>query len=222
CKFDEMLVLEGPQGLNKSELLKALAVIRDWFLDDLPLNADGKRVIEMTRGKWIVEAAELSGIRKAEVEHLKGTLSRQVDRGRMAYDRIITEKKRQFICIGTTNDSTYLRDATGNRRFWPVRIKWCDVDALRTDVDQLWAEAAMREAQGASIRLDQNLWAEAAAEQADRVVDDPWFEIFASIIGDLNGRFLAAELWRALLIERRRGTNIAMGAARGRDPRATS
>ena len=197
-KFDEMLVLEGPQGLNKSELLKALAVNPDWFSDDLPLNADGKRVIEQTRGKWIIEAAEMSGIRKTEVEHLKAMLSRQTDRGRLAYDRMTSEKNRQFIVFGTTNDATYLRDATGNRRFWPVRISGCNVDDLRADADQLWAEVAKREAAGASIRLHQSLWAAAAAEQAERVVDDPWFEIMAEVFGNLNGRVLAAELWRAV------------------------
>ena len=191
-KFDEMLVLEGPQGLNKSELLKALAVNPDWFSDDLPLNADGKRVIEQTRGKWIIEAAEMSGIRKTEVEHLKAMLSRQTDRGRLAYDRMTSEKNRQFIVFGTTNDATYLRDATGNRRFWPVRISGCNVDDLRADADQLWAEVAKREAAGASIRLHQSLWAAAAAEQAERVVDDPWFEIMAEVFGNLNGRVLDA------------------------------
>jgi hypothetical protein len=79
-KFDEMLVLEGPQGTNKSSALAILAVEEEWFSDDIPLTADEKRVIESLPGRWIVEAAELKGIRKGEVEHLKALLSRRVDR----------------------------------------------------------------------------------------------------------------------------------------------
>ena len=78
-KFDEMLVLESPQGTNKSTALKALAVRDDWFTDDLPLNAEAKRVIDALSGKWIVEAVELKGMRQGGVNHLKGLLSRTHD-----------------------------------------------------------------------------------------------------------------------------------------------
>ena len=143
CKFDEMMVIEQPQqGTDKSSALAVLAVREDWFTDDLPLNVEGKRVIEVLRGRWIVEAAELSGMKKADVEHLKAMLSRQIDRGRMAYGRLPIEAARQCIVIGTTNKSEYLRDTTGNRRFWPVLVKRFDLDALRRDRDQLWANFA--------------------------------------------------------------------------------
>ena len=89
CKFDEMLVLEQPnQGTDKSSALAVLAVNDDWFCDDLPLNTDSKGVIEALRGRWIIEVAELSGMRKAEVEHVKSLLSRRIDRARMAYGRL--------------------------------------------------------------------------------------------------------------------------------------
>ena len=136
CKFDEMLMLEQPkQGTDKSSALAVLAVNEDWFTDDLPLNVEAKRVIEALRGRWIVEAAELSGMRKADVEHLKATLSRRVDRARMAYGRLPIEVPRQCIFVGTTNKSEYLRDTTGNRRYWPVLIKPsistpCDATAI--------------------------------------------------------------------------------------------
>src|SRR5262249_35192598 len=94
CKFDEMLILETPQGKDKSTLFQLLAVRDAWFNDDMPLNAEGKKVIEQTRGKWIVEAAELSGIRRGDVEHLKAMLSRQVDRARLVWDRLTTDKPR--------------------------------------------------------------------------------------------------------------------------------
>ena len=148
-KFDEMVVLESPtQGTDKSSALATLAVHDEWFSDDLPLNVEGKRVIEALRGKWIIEAAELSGMRKADVEHVKALLSRTVDRGRLSYDRIVSNVPRQAIFVATTNSEKYLRDTSGNRRFWPVRVDRFDVKALRRDRDQLWAEAAAREASG--------------------------------------------------------------------------
>src|SRR5262249_7296663 len=169
CKFDEMPVLESDQGKEKSTALRIMAVNDDWFSDDVPLNADGKRVIEALRGRWIVEAAELNGMRKGEVEHLKAFLSRAEDRARMSYDRLCTEVKRQCVIIGTTNSSEYLRDSPGNRRFWPVKIEQFDCEALRRDRDQLWAEAAKREATpGQTIRLERSLWGAAVEEQAAR------------------------------------------------------
>src|SRR5262245_44099697 len=78
CKFDEMLVLESDQGTNRSTALSILAIREEWFHDDLPLNLKGKEVIEALRGRWIIEAAELSGMRKADIEHLKAFLSRRI------------------------------------------------------------------------------------------------------------------------------------------------
>ena len=196
-KFDEMLVLESEQGKDKSTALKVLAVHEDWFTDDLPLNADGKRVIEAFAGKWIVEAGELKGMKKGGVAHIKGFLSRSRDRGRMSYDRREREVGRQVVIFGTTNDSRYLRDTTGNRRFWPVSVSVFDIDALRRDRDQLWAEAAAREAAGASIRLDKDLWAAAEAEQDARRVEDPYFETLHSALGEeLEGKLRGEDAWR--------------------------
>src|SRR5262249_47016077 len=158
CKFDEMMILEQPtQGTEKSSALAVLAVREEWFTDDLPLNVEGKRVIEALRGKWIVEAAELSGMKKADIAHLNALLSRRRDTARMAYGRLPLEMPRQCIIAGTTNKSEYLRDTTGNRRYWPVLIVQFDLAALRRDLDQLWAEAAVREAKGESIRLAREL-----------------------------------------------------------------
>ena len=196
-KFDEMLVLESPQGTNKSTALKALAVRDDWFTDDLPLNAEAKRVIEALSGKWIVEAGELKGMRQGGANHLKGLLSRTHDKARMAYDRLEREVPRQCVIVGTTNDSRYLRDTTGNRRFWPVAVTGFDLEALRRDRDQLWAEAAAREAEGAPIRLDPALWGEAAAEQDARRVEDPFYESLHSALGEtLQGKLKADDAWR--------------------------
>lgn len=175
CKFDELLVLESEQGLLKSSALRALCPVEEWFSDDLPLNVDAKQIIERTAGKWIIEAAELTGLGRRESDHLKAMLSRQVDGPvRLAYARLPVEQPRQFIVIGTTNSHVYLKDITGNRRFWPVRVKRFDVDAIIRDRDQLWAEAAHRDAKGESIRLRPELFAHATLQQERRRVEDPW------------------------------------------------
>ena len=198
CKFDEMLVLESEQGTDKSSALKVLAVEESWFTDDMPLNADGKGVIERLRGRWLVECAELRGMRRGDIEHVKAFLSRQMDRARLSYDRLNTEVARQSVFFGTTNSSKYLRDTTGARRFWPVRVKAFDLVALRRDRDQLWAEAAQREAAGESIRLDPALYAAAAVEQAERSVEDPFFEQIAHVLSGLTGKILNLDAWEII------------------------
>jgi predicted P-loop ATPase len=164
------------QGINKSSALEILAIKKEWFSDSFNLNAKDREAIEQLRGHLIIEVPELSGMRRAEVEHVKATLSRSTDRGRLAYDRTVSEVRRQNIFVGTTNSSEYLKDTTGNRRFWPVRVKWFDLDTLRRDLDQLWAETVVREASGISIRLDQKLWSKAAEEQKQRLIQDPFYE----------------------------------------------
>lgn len=206
CKFDEMPVFESQQGLEKSTMLATLAVNPDWFSDDLPLGADSKKMIEHLRGRWIVEAAELKGMRKADVEHLKSFLSRQRDRARMSYDRTMTELPRQCIVVGTTNHKEYLRDLTGNRRYWPVEVGAFDLEAIKRDRDQLWAEALVREIKGESIRLDSNLWKEAAEEQSERTIDDPWIETITNTLGDLKGKILANDAWKIVGLTNERRT----------------
>jgi predicted P-loop ATPase len=198
CKFDEVVVLEGKQGAGKSTLLKALASNDAWFTDDVPLNADTRRLMEAIEGAWICEAAELKGMRQNDVESQKAILSRQVDKGRAAYGRLPKYAPRQCIIVGTTNNSAYLRDGTGNRRFWPIAIERCDVAGISRDVDQLWAEAATREARGESIRLPEILWPKAAAEQSARSVDDPFFNKLDDTLGEANGKIRTESLWKIL------------------------
>lgn len=207
AKFDELLVLESGQGKGKSSALLALCKEEDWFSDDLPLAVDSKQVIERTAGKWVVEAAELMNMRRAQVEGLKAMLSRRIDGPvRLAYGRASVEVPRQFVIVGTTNSFEYLQDSTGNRRFWPVRCGAFDLVSLAKDRDQLWAEAAAREAEGASIRLDPSLWGHAAKQQESRQVTDPWEEELASRWGhDGYRRLTNDDVWDAvkLPLERR-------------------
>jgi predicted P-loop ATPase len=200
CKFHEMLVLISKQGLNKSSAVQTLCPNDQWFASDFPLNVDAKQVIERTGGKWIVEASELEGLGKRDLGHLKSMLSRPADGPvRLAYDRLPTEVPRQFVAIGTTNLETFLKDTTGNRRFWPVKVKTFDVEGLRRDRDQLWAEAAAREATGASIRLAEALWPKAEKEQEKVRRDDPWEDLIAAALPHPKKDYIEARLiWDAL------------------------
>ena len=219
CKFDEMLVLEsGAQGMFKSSALQALCPDPEWFSDDLPLNVPSKEIIERTLGKWIIEASDLSGMRASQVEHLKGMLSRQVDGPvRMAYARLPVEEPRQFIIIGTTNSYTYLNDQTGNRRFWPVRVEAFDLPWITRHRDQVWAEAAHREAADVSIRLDPALYADAAEQQAARTTDHPWTDTLRTAYAerDAGVRITPEDIWVELTVplERRNaaGARIVAG-----------
>lgn len=203
AKYDEMLILESAQGSDKSSALAALAANEDWFTDDLPLGSDTRRFMEATAGKWIVEAGELKGMSRGDVAGLKACLSRQRDEARMAYGHKNTRVARQFVIIGTTNEQEgYLRDATGNRRFWPVRIKKFDLERLRADRDQLWAEAAEAEAIGESIRLDPKLYEAAAIEQEARLSnDDPLIDVLHRALSNRTGKLRVSDAYLICGIE---------------------
>jgi hypothetical protein len=203
AKFDEMLVLESSQGKNKSTAFEILAVRKEWFTDSVPLNAQGREILEHVEGKLFVEVAELQGMRKGEIEHVKANLSRTVDRGRMAYGRLQLERPRQFVFIGTSNGRSYLRDDTGNRRFWPVAVKEFNLAALKRDRDQIWAEAAFAESLGESIRLDPSLYEAAGREQNKRleIVADPFTDAFRNYLGDRAGKITAEDAWAILGID---------------------
>jgi predicted P-loop ATPase len=199
CKFDEMMILESPQGLGKSTALKTLCPNLDWFSDNFNLDGDSKRMIEQTSGKWIIEAGELNGMSARDHNGLKQYLSSPIDEARMSYARESTRRAREFIIIGTTNDTQYLRDHTGDRRYWPIRVQKFDVESLAAVRDQLWAEALFlhRENPEASfIRLDPALYNDAAIEQSKRRVDNPIKIILEEHLGDIEGRILTSDAWK--------------------------
>jgi hypothetical protein len=198
AKFDEMVVLRSDQGTNKSSALAVMAVREDWFSDDMPLQADPRRVIESVRGKWIVETAELSGLKRGDINAIKAFLSRTHDRARLVWDKLTSQKPRQCIFVGTTNDPEYLKDLTGNRRFWPVTVVGFDLEALERDRDQLWAEAAALEALGASIRLPEKLWPIAAIEQAKVTTQDPYRDVLQDHLGNKEGKISSESIWTIL------------------------
>lgn len=181
CKFDAMVVLEGPQGRGKSSALKVLAGGDDNFSDALDFRQNYKEHQEMLMGKWIVEAPELDGLGQADVRRAKQFISKTHDRARAAYARTVEEVPRRCILIGTTNDDQYLKDPTGNRRFWPVVTGEIDLDALKQDRDQLWAEAAAMEPSFANpVTIPEHLWEAAKERQAERLESDPWEDILTA------------------------------------------
>ena len=158
CKFDTMLVLNGSQGIGKSTLIAKLG--GEWFSDSLSLNdTKDKTAAEKLQGYWILEIGELAGLRKAEVETLRSFLSRQNDIYRASFGKRTTPHPRQCVFFGTTNaESGYLRDTTGNRRFWPVKTpgggskrSW---DVTQEDVLQIWAEVMHYVKAGEKLYLD--------------------------------------------------------------------
>jgi hypothetical protein len=201
AKFDELLILESGQGLNKSNLVRALCPDAAWFKEDMSLGDDAKITIERTRGVWIAEAAEIVG-NDRDVDRIKSFLSTTVDGPvRLAYAREPVKIPRQFVVIGTTNHNEYLRDLTGNRRIWPIEVNEIDLAAMEADRDQLWAEAAHLEAAGESTRLDPTLWAAAAKEQEERRSPTGWEEELVNNLGEAPGQILARDVWGILGVD---------------------
>jgi hypothetical protein len=199
CKFDEMVILESPQGAGKSTAIKTLCPNQDWFADNFHLNGDTKKMIEQTQGKWIVEAGELKGMSAHDQNALKAYLSSTCDEARMAYAREAQRLPRQFIIIGTTNDTQYLKDHTGDRRYWPIKVGVFDVEGLALVRDQLWAEANYLELSNPDanyIRLDPSLYGDAALEQSHRKVDNAIKITLEDKLGSLTGRIKVTDTWK--------------------------
>jgi putative DNA primase/helicase len=163
-KFDNVLVLVGPQGIGKSYLIKRLG--KHWHSDSV-ITVKGKEAFEQLQGAWLIELAELSATRKAEAEAVKHFISKQEDAYRPAYGRQLAVFPRQCVFFGTTNDFIFLRDKTGNRRFWPVevgkgeRVKSLWNDLTEKEIDQIWAEAYVAWQNNESLILDKELEEEA-------------------------------------------------------------
>ena len=176
CKFDSMLVLNGPQGVGKSTLIAKLA--GEWFSDSLNLgDTKDKTAAEKLQGYWILEIGELAGLRKTEVETLRSFLSRQNDIYRASFGKRATPHLRQCVFFGTTNAETgYLRDTTGNRRFWPVKTpgngKKHSWELTSEEILQIWAEALVYVKQGEKLFLDAEIDALAKAEQREAMESD--------------------------------------------------
>jgi hypothetical protein len=175
AKADCCLILEGPQGIRKSTALRTLA--GEYFTDELA-ELGSKDAAMQTRGVWIIELSELDSLSHSEVARIKAFMSRTTDRFRPPYGMRLMESLRQCVFAGTVNHSTYLRDETGGRRFWPVTCGCIDIDTLARDRNQLWAEAKTQFDAGAVWWLETaELVQMASDQQMDRYEGDPWEEV---------------------------------------------
>jgi predicted P-loop ATPase len=178
CKADHVLILEGRQGSKKSTGLRTMG--GSWFTDELDA-IGSKDAATQLQGVWIVELPELDAMSRSEVSRIKAFMSKSFDRFRPPYGKHAVRFERQCVFAGTVNHSDYLRDETGNRRFWPVRCSAAaageeiDVEGLRRDRDQLWAEAVARHKRGEKWWLESpDLIELSTTEQDARYATDAW------------------------------------------------
>jgi predicted P-loop ATPase len=158
-KYDYMPIFTGPQGIGKSTFLAMLG--KEWFSDSLT-SFEGKEAAELIQGTWINEVGELTAMSKQETSAVKQFLSKREDIYRAAYGRRTERHPRRCVFFGTSNDREFLKDTTGNRRFWPVDVGvhpaiksiWND---LPEEVDQIWAEAYMYWALGEQLHLTKDI-----------------------------------------------------------------
>jgi predicted P-loop ATPase len=180
CKVDTVPIFEGAQGARKSTAVKAL--FDPWFSDELA-DLGSKDAAMQTRGVWGIEVSELDAMSRMEVSRIKAFITRTTDRFRPPYGSRVIESPRTCVFWGTTNSDGYLKDETGGRRFWPVRVGNIKVDLLRELRDQLWAEAVVM------YRGEVPWWItktetlkDAERHQRDRYIGDPWDKVIADYV----------------------------------------
>ena len=190
-KFDNMIILTGKQGIGKSTLLSKLA--GDWFTDNI-VDFNSKDTLLLLQNCIIVEVPELQGFNKADSNRLKQFLGQKTDKYRAPYERREEEHPRHCVFFGTTNDDEFLRDTTGNRRYWPVQVGVNKPTKnvfreLESEKDQIWAEAIIRFRTGEALYLEGEVLKVAEEEQKSRLIVDPW----ESIINEYLSRNIPAD-----------------------------
>ncbi len=202
CKFDTMIILEGKQYGGKSFLSRLLGTINgeEYFLDDFK-DIENKDALMKMQGKLVVEFPEISTLRKAEVNDLKAFITRQTDEFRPPYGRNVIVSPRQCVFIGTVNpEGAYLKDVTGNRRYWPIACRdRLPIDELRNVIPLLHAEAAHYARQGEQLWLNDRQYELASAEQEKRVVEDVWIDKIEEITSGVE-QITADEILESLNI----------------------
>jgi hypothetical protein len=229
CKFDYCPVLEGVGGLRKSTMVEILGGTQ--YYSDTPFEVGrGKEAQEQVQGLWVYEIAEMTHFSKSEVGAIKAFISSKVDRYRVAYGSTVGSFARQCILVGTTNENTYLRDRTGNRRFWPVPVKHViNTEWLIKYRDLLLAEAFELYGQGVAYTptsdQEKRLF---APMQESRLVEspvqsellhlltrDPTPTLMGQIINNLADFVTTAQLTKALDVDVAKSTPALDAQIRG-------
>jgi predicted P-loop ATPase len=183
CQADYMIVLEGEQGQLKSSALRALAT--PWFDDNLP-DVTNKDASQYLRGKWLVEIKEMHAFSRAENTDIKKFIDRREERYFARYGRTEVFEPRQTVFAGTTNTDRYLKDDTGGRRFWPLVTTTIELARLKSDRDQLFAEAVHLYRNGAKWWPDRTFEREHIKPQQDARFDlDAWHEPIGTYLKDI-------------------------------------
>jgi len=187
AKFDYVLVLEGDQGVGKSS---AIEILGGPFYADVKLDPSNKDTVAAINSRWIIEISEMTANRKSDADEMKAFISRRSDRVRPAYARHIEDFPRSCIFMGTINpehDMGYLKDTTGNRRFWPVRVGYTNFKELEEDRDLIWAEAVQRFKNGETLDIrDKKINGMALYEASQRQIKDAWIPIVARYLKDIQ------------------------------------
>ena len=183
CQMDNMLVFEGKQGAGKTTACAALFG-REYMISSIS-DFKTKEASIALQGRWVAEIAELAALKKTDITDVKKFVTETVDQFRPVHGKNTIDRPRRCVFIGTTNERQYLKDATGNRRFWPVPCGEVDVERIGKDRDQLWAEAVIRYSKGEPWWLtDIEHLTQAEAIQSDRAEQDPWGEIIDRWLDD--------------------------------------
>lgn len=200
-KFDSILVLNGPQGIGKSTFFARLG--KKWYSDSLTIaDMKDKTAPEKLQGYWLLEISELAGMKKMDVETVKSFITRTDDKYRQSYGVSVESHPRSCIIVGTTNsDGGFLRDITGNRRFWPVRVSGSSIlhPWDMKDIDQIWAEAVCAYRNGEELFLKDDVAAEAYAQQREAMESDDR----EGVVQDYLDRLLPADWDKYDLYQRR-------------------
>lgn len=197
CKFDNMIILEGNQGTFKSSMLKAL-IGEKWFTEP-QAGLDNKDFEGSLLGKIIVEFGELDQFRKAENTLIKKKLSCSVDSFRLPYGKRVEDVPRTCIFVGTTNKDDYLHDETGGRRFWPIKTSTIDLEYVKENRNQLYAEAVEMYKEGFEYFSVPD---RAKEEQEARRSVHPWEDIIGEYLKDKmhsTAHLTTAEIWELAL-----------------------
>lgn len=178
CKVDTVLTLYGGQGAGKSTFFRVLCG-SDWFRDT-PFDIRNKDSYQLMRGAWLYEVAEMASIRQRDVESVKAFFAAEVDHYRPPYGKVVRESVRQCVFVSTTNEPSFLKDPTGARRFWPIKVGSIDLGALERDRELLWAEAC------AAYRSGERWW-------LTREEDEE--------LGEVHKEYTHEELWEDDIME---------------------